>query len=78
MLYEVEGPLAIVTVNRPAVRNAISRATMEELAQAIDAAEGDEEVRVLILTGAGEKAFIAGADINEIDRPHHPHRAGSG
>ncbi|MHB1004283.1 MAG: enoyl-CoA hydratase/isomerase family protein [Chloroflexota bacterium] len=66
IVYEKDGPLAIVTVNRPDVRNAISRVTMAELELAIDAAEGDDEVRVLILTGAGDRAFIAGADLKEM------------
>lgn len=67
LLYEKEGPLAIITVNRPEVRNAISRAAMLELERALDEAEADDEVRVVILTGAGEHAFIAGADLREMD-----------
>lgn len=66
LLYEKEGPLAIITVNRPEVRNALNRATMEELEAALLEAENDEEVRVVILTGAGDRAFIAGADLNEM------------
>lgn len=63
--YETENHIAIITVNRPEVRNALTQALMEELSDAFLAAERDEDVRVLILTGAGEKAFVAGADIRE-------------
>lgn len=66
LLYEQDGPLAVVTVNRPEVRNALNRATVEDLERAVDAAEADDSVRVLILTGAGDRAFIAGADLNEM------------
>lgn len=66
LLYEAEGPLAILTVNRPEVRNALNRATIEDLERALDEAEGDDCVRVVILTGAGDRAFIAGADLNEM------------
>jgi len=66
ILYEKDGPLAIVTINRPEVRNALNQAVMGELAQAIDEAEADDEVRVLILTGAGDRAFAAGADLKEM------------
>ncbi len=64
--YEKKGAIAYVTVNRPKVLNALNRATMQELRAAFMAAKDDPEVRVAILTGAGEKAFIAGADINEL------------
>ena len=64
--YEKKGAIAYVTVNRPKVLNALNRATMQELRAAFTAAKDDPEVRVVILTGAGEKAFIAGADINEL------------
>ncbi len=64
--YEVSERIATITVNRPEVRNALTQALMEEMGHAIAAAEADDEVSVLILTGAGEKAFVAGADINEV------------
>jgi len=66
ILYEVSESIATITVNRPEVRNALTQALMEELADAINQADEDTEVRVLILTGAGEKAFVGGADINEV------------
>jgi enoyl-CoA hydratase len=66
LLYEVKEQIARITVNRPMVLNALNRKTVEELGQCLDAARQDDSVRVVILTGAGEKAFVAGADINEL------------
>ena len=67
ILYETSEGIATITVNRPAVRNALTQALMGELDDAISRAEMDDGVRALILTGAGEKAFVAGADIKEVD-----------
>ena len=66
LLYEVKDQIARITFNRPNVLNALNRKTVEELGHGLNAARQDDSVRVLILTGAGEKAFIAGADINEL------------
>jgi len=66
LLYEVRDSIAYITFNRPKVLNALNRQTMRELLIALGAAKLDDAVRVVILTGAGEKAFIAGADINEL------------
>jgi enoyl-CoA hydratase len=66
ILYEVRDAIAYITFNRPKVLNALNRQTMQELLIALGAAKLDDTVRVVILTGAGEKAFIAGADINEL------------
>ncbi len=66
LLYEVKDGIARITFNRPTVLNALNRKTIEELGECLKAAHEDNSVRVLILTGAGEKAFIAGADINEL------------
>jgi enoyl-CoA hydratase len=66
LLYEKKEGIAWITFNRPKVLNALNRKTVEELRDALMDARGDEAVRVLILTGAGEKAFVAGADINEL------------
>src|ERR1700680_1583366 len=66
ILFEKKGAIAYVTVNRPKVLNALNMATMEELRAAFTAIQDDREVRVAIMTGAGEKAFIAGADIGEL------------
>lgn len=63
---EKEPPLAVLTVNRPEVRNALSNDLVEELAAAFAAVERDEAVRALIITGEGDKAFMAGADIREL------------
>ena len=66
LLIERDGAVATVTVNRPKVLNALNTQTLDELRRAILDLKGDEAVRVVILTGAGEKSFIAGADINEL------------
>ena len=66
LLYEKRGGIAYVTLNRPKVLNALNRRTWEELKAAFEGARDDGEVRGVILTGAGDKAFIAGADIGEL------------
>jgi len=66
LLYEKKDQIGYVTFNRPKLLNALNRKTMEELGDLLSVARDDAEVRALILTGAGEKAFIAGADINEL------------
>jgi enoyl-CoA hydratase len=64
--YEVKGSIAYITMNRPKVMNALNRRTVEELNSAFHAAKEDATVKGIILTGTGEKAFIAGADIAEL------------
>src|ERR1700754_2648076 len=66
VLYETKGAIAYVTLNRPKVLNALNQRTWEELKAAFEDARNDADVRGVILTGAGDKAFIAGADINEL------------
>ena len=66
LLYEKKNGIAYITVNRPAVRNALNAQTIRELKSAFEMAKNDGEVRVVILTGSGDKAFVAGADINEL------------
>ena len=66
LLYEKKDQIAYITFNRPKVLNALNRKTMEELRDILADARDDAAVRVLILTGAGEKSFIAGADISEL------------
>lgn len=71
ILLEKKNSLAYVTVNRPKVLNALNMATMEELRAAFHDIKNDASTRVVIMTGAGEKAFIAGADIGELAK-HDP------
>lgn len=66
LIYEKQGALGFITLNRPNEMNAFSNALVEELDRAIDLVEKDAEIRVLIITGSGEKAFMAGADIKEL------------
>jgi enoyl-CoA hydratase/carnithine racemase len=66
ILLEKKNSIAYVTVNRPKVLNALNMATMEDLRAAFTDIKNDTGIRVAILTGAGEKAFIAGADIGEL------------
>jgi enoyl-CoA hydratase len=66
LLLERADGVAVVTVNRPKVLNALNAQTLDELRRTVLALKADEEVRAVIMTGAGEKAFIAGADINEL------------
>ena len=66
ILLEKKNAIAYVTVNRPKVLNALNMATMEELRAAFTDIQSDASIRVAILTGAGEKAFVAGADIGEL------------
>ena len=69
--FEKKNQIAYVTIDRPKVLNALNMATMQELKQAFAAIKDDSEVRVAILTGGGEKAFVAGADISELSQ-HTP------
>src|ERR1019366_5557084 len=66
ILLEKKNSIAYVTVNRPKVLNALNMATMEELGVACQEIKTDSSIRVAILTGAGERAFVAGADIGEL------------
>jgi len=66
LLFEIVDGIATVTVNRPAAMNALTMATFEELAGLVDGIVRNPEIRVAILTGAGKKAFVAGADIAEM------------
>ncbi len=66
VLYEKKAGIAYITINRPSVRNALNSETIMELKAVIETVRNDDEIRVAILSGAGDKAFVAGADINEI------------
>lgn len=65
IIIEQEGGLAIITINRPTKLNALNRETITELHEAFKALDADKNVKVIIVTGTGEKAFVAGADIAE-------------
>ncbi|MDX1603576.1 MAG: enoyl-CoA hydratase-related protein [Salinimicrobium sediminis] len=65
ILFEQSGNIAYITINRPTKLNALNKATISELNDAFSAAEEIEDIKVIILTGSGEKAFVAGADISE-------------
>jgi len=66
LLYEQRNAIGFVTIHRPEKLNALNRRVMEELFDCFQALQNDHDVRAVILTGAGEKAFVAGADINEL------------
>ena len=66
LIVEQDGGVLVVTVNRPKVLNALNAATLAELGVVFDDAAKNETVRAVVLTGAGEKSFVAGADINEL------------
>ena len=66
ILYEMRGQVAVITINRPEQRNSINRAVREGLANAWERFEADRDAKVAILTGAGDKAFCAGADLKEM------------
>jgi len=66
LLVDVSGRIATITINRPKSLNALNMATMRELSSALEEIAGGTDVGVVLLTGAGEKAFVAGADISEM------------
>ena len=66
IVYEVKEGIATITFNRPKALNALNGAMLAELSQALDEIAANEDIRVLILTGAGDKSFVAGADISEL------------
>ena len=66
LIYEKKEKIGVLTINRPDRMNAISNELTSELKKFLDEIENDDELRVLVITGAGDKAFVAGADINEL------------
>jgi enoyl-CoA hydratase len=66
LLVERDGAVAVVTINRPKVLNALNTQTVGEIERVIRDLQQDDAVRAIVLTGAGEKSFVAGADINEL------------
>lgn len=65
ILFEQNNGVATITINRPKKLNALNKDTIQELHEAFDAADKDDNIKVIIVTGSGEKAFVAGADISE-------------
>jgi enoyl-CoA hydratase len=68
LLIESKGPLTIVKINRPDKLNALNAVTIDELSAAFNSFKSDDSVKVIIITGSGEKAFVAGADISELQK----------
>jgi enoyl-CoA hydratase len=66
IVYEVNAGIATISFNRPKALNALNGALLSELSRALDEVAADENIRVLILTGTGDKSFVAGADISEL------------
>jgi len=68
VLFQQEDGIATITINRPKQMNALNPEVLNQLEQALDRAEKDKDVKVILITGAGEKAFVAGADIAEMSK----------
>ena len=66
LLYQIENEIATITVNRPQALNALNSDTLQEIEEAVKAADADDGVKVMIIRGGGEKAFVAGADIRNM------------
>ena len=66
VLLEKKGHIAIATINRPKALNALNSDVLTDLGELVDIVNSDSEIRALVLTGSGEKAFVAGADIGEM------------
>src|SRR5256885_1908642 len=75
LLFERRGRVGWVTFNRPESRNAMTFAMYDGLVKVCDAVADDPEIRVLVLTGAGDKAFVAGTDISQFQAFTDPHHA---
>ena len=66
IIVETRGDVNLITFNRPKALNALNRALIEEFSQALDLVASDDDASILVLTGAGDRAFVSGADINEL------------
>lgn len=75
LLFERDGPLALVTFNRPEARNAVTWAMYDGLLAACERVDAEEELRVMVLRGAGDKAFVAGTDISQFQEFRKPEDA---
>ena len=71
ILSQKKENILFLTINRPSQLNALNKETITELHQCLNKASEDKEIRVIIITGAGEKAFVAGADIKGLLIFHH-------
>ena len=67
ILLSQKEAFAIITINRPKKLNALNKATIEELHEAFQVLDKDSSVKVIVITGSGEKAFVAGADISDVE-----------
>ena len=76
-LVERRGNVLLITINRPAARNAVNASVSEAVGGALEEAENDPEIRVIVLTGAGDKSFCAGADLKAISRGEGLHAPGN-
>ncbi|MFC5713004.1 enoyl-CoA hydratase/isomerase family protein [Thalassorhabdus alkalitolerans] len=68
ILVEKEEQLALITINRPEVRNAINKETLDEIVTSLESIKNDDQIRCVIFTGQGEKSFAAGADISQLTK----------
>lgn len=68
LLFEISDHIALITINRPDKLNALNHLTLQELNQAFESVSDNDEIKGVLLTGAGGKAFVAGADISEIQK----------
>lgn len=66
ILFKIEDGIATLTYNRPKALNALNGELLDEMSQVLDEVSSDQDIRVLVLTGSGEKSFVAGADITEL------------
>ena len=66
VLWEKKGHIAVATINRPKALNALNSQVLEDIDQLVEQVKADDEIRALVITGSGEKAFVAGADIGEM------------
>ena len=66
VLLEKKGNIAVATINRPKALNALNSEVLADLGELVEVVKADSEIRALVITGSGEKAFVAGADIGEM------------